>query len=103
MGASDILEVLIGVAWAFFGLPFFRWAWLVSAQMFGPVQRNPQLWVRCVVWGLLSVLYGLVFTALGVVLRMELPPSKLTWNPMAGGVLLGLVLLVLALRGKPAQ
>jgi hypothetical protein len=34
---------------------------------------------------------------------MELPPSKLTWNPMAGGVLLGLVLLVLALRGKPAQ
>jgi hypothetical protein len=103
MGTSDILDGLIGIAWAFFGLPFLRWAWLVSAHIFDPLQSNPRLWVRCVVWILLALLYVVGFSALGVVLRLDLPPSKLSWNPMAGGVLLGLVLLVFALRGKQAK
>jgi hypothetical protein len=100
MGASDIIEGLLGVAWVFFGLPFLLWAWDVSARIFEPMQRHPHTWARCVVWVLLVMLYVLGFSALGVVLRAELPPSKLAWNPMAGGVLLGVVLLTFALRGK---
>jgi hypothetical protein len=100
MGASDIVDGLLGVAWVFFGLPFFRWAWLVSAHVFEPIQKFPHLWARCFVWVLLATLYVFAFNALGVTMRSELPPSKLPWNPMAGGVLLGLVLLVLAMRGK---
>jgi hypothetical protein len=95
MVASDVTELLLGVAWVLFGLPYFMWAWAFSKDAFVPKLR---IWARLIVWSLLVIIYVYGFIALGAVARSEQAPSIIAWNPFAAGVLLGVVLLVLILR-----
>jgi hypothetical protein len=99
MGASDVLDFLLGIAWAVLPFPYMRWAWLFSRRAFEPLQSDPPLWSRCLVCSLLALVLVFSFSTFGVLLYLKLPPSKLEWNPAAAGVITGLILFVLAVLG----
>jgi hypothetical protein len=98
VGASDVLDFLLGIAWAVLPFPYLRWAWLFSRGAFEPLQSDPPLWARFIVWSLLASVLVFGFSTFGVLLHLKLPPSKLEWNPAAAGVVTGLILFVLAVR-----
>jgi hypothetical protein len=100
MHASDLLDFLIGVSWAIIALPYIRWAWILSERAFEPFQSSPALWARVGIWLLLAMLYCLMFSCFAVMLSLKMESSNLSWNPMPLGVLVGLVILVIAIRSK---
>jgi membrane associated rhomboid family serine protease len=100
MAAIDIIEFLLGLSWALFGMPFFIFAWSLSDKIYIPLQSTPPFWSRVLAVLLLAFFYVTAFCAIGVSVRSGLPASSVSWNPMAGGVLIGLVLLVFISRAN---
>ena len=100
MRPIDIIELLLGFSWALFSMPFFIFAWRFTVHAFKPFTVEPPTWARALALFLLSVLYVLSFVALAAAARAPLEKSILSWNPMAGGVLIGLIIIVIASRSK---
>ncbi len=100
MRPIDIIELLLGVSWALFSLPFLIFAWSLTMHLFRPLTMEPPTWARAFAFFLLSALYVLSFVALGAAARASLAKSILYWNPMAGGVLIGLVFIAIVSRSK---